>query len=146
MEVVPHDLAERKRAGVKLIYIAGPLFAADDWQIRQNIHRAAQVGFEVAKRGACPVIPHTNTGAVFMGTLTHEFWYDATMELMRRCDAIVMEPGWEKSKGAAAEAAEASDRGMPIFAVYEDLIEAPTIATVWKGMRCTLEIWLKENS
>ena len=53
-----------------MVYVAGALMANDHYQIRLNIDRAAAVGLEVAKLGAAPLIPHTNTGAWFIGTLT----------------------------------------------------------------------------
>ncbi len=128
----------------KLVYIAGPLMGAHAWGIHENIYRAAQIGFEVAKLGAYPVIPHTNTGSVFMGTMDAEFWYAGTLELMRRCDALVMVPGWEKSTGAAAEAKEASERGMPIFE-FSNRSVAPEIYTVLDGMRTSLADWIRKT-
>ena len=106
---------------MKVIYVAGPLVAADHWEIRHNINEAAALGLEVARLGHCPVIPHTNTGAVFLGTLTPEFWYEATLELLRRCDAIILTPYWPKAKGAIAERDEACRRKMPIFYNLDEL-------------------------
>ena len=97
------------------MYVAGALFAENAWEITKNIHRAAAVGFEVAKLGASPIIPHTNTGSVFMGTLFTAFWYEATLELLRRCDAVILVPGWESSKGVAAEIQEADRLHLPVF-------------------------------
>jgi hypothetical protein len=97
------------------VYVAGALFAEDHYAIRLNIDRAAAIGLEVAKSGASPVIPHTNTGAWYIGTISHEFWYEATLELMRRCDAIVLVPGWQGSKGTKAEIEEAKRLNLPVF-------------------------------
>lgn len=106
---------------MKIVYVAGPLFAGNDWQIRQHIHRAVSLGFEVAEAGAYPVIPHANTGAWFMGTLTPEFWYAGTLELLRRCDAVILVPDWEGSKGTRREIEEARQLGLPIFTGINDL-------------------------
>lgn len=106
---------------MKVVYVAGALIADDHYKIRLNIDRAAAVGLEVAKLGAYPLIPHTNTGAWFIGTLTPEFWYAATLEAMRRCDAIVLAPGWETSKGTKAEIEEAKRLSMPVFMSINDL-------------------------
>lgn len=106
---------------MRLVYVAGPLFGPDDWAIRRNIHRAASLGFAVAQLGCYPVIPHTNTGSVFCGTLTPKFWYAGTLELMRRCDYVILVPGWEDSKGTVDEVADAKRRGQPVFERIEDL-------------------------
>jgi len=106
---------------LRVVYVAGPLFGPNDWEIRRNIHRAASLGYEVAKLGAYPVIPHTNTGSVFIGTMSPEFWYAGTLELLRRCDAIILVSGWEESRGAVAEIAEAKRLNMPVFERVEEL-------------------------
>jgi hypothetical protein len=119
---------------VKVIYVAGALIADDHYKIRLNIDRAAAVGLEVAKLGAAPLIPHTNTGAWFIGTLSHTFWYEATLELMRRCDAVILVPGWQGSKGTQAEIDEAIARKMPIF---ERIAQVQTWLAMGIGQPCT---------
>ena len=106
---------------MKVVYVAGPLFGPNDWEIRRNIHRAAALGYEVAKLGAYPRIPHTNTGSVFIGTLTPEFWYAGTLEALRRCDAVILVNGWEESKGARAEVEEAVRRNISVFTRVDEL-------------------------
>lgn len=106
---------------MKVVYVAGPLFGPNDWEIRRHIHRAASLGYEVAKLGAYPVIPHTNTGSVFIGTKTPEFWYEGTLELLRRCDAVILVLGWEDSKGSRAEFDEAKRLNMPVFTRVDEL-------------------------
>ncbi len=91
------------------------------------MNAAEKVAFQVAELGAMPLCPHTNT-ANFFGTLDEAFWYAGTLELMRRCDAVILVPGWARSKGVAAELAEADARRIPIFHSPEKLA-----------------IWLQEN-
>jgi len=95
--------------------------ADDHYKIRLNIDRAAAVGLEVAKLGAAPLIPHTNTGAWFIGTLSHEAWYAITLEQMRRCDAVILVSGWEGSEGTEGELKEAKRIGMPVFERIDEL-------------------------
>lgn len=116
---------------MKVVYVIGPLFGPNDWEIRRNIHRAAALGYEVAKLGAYPFIPHTNTGSVFIGTMTPEFWYEATLEALRRCDAAILVSGWEESKGSRAEVEEAKQIGTPVFERVEEL-------KTWLEMRAAL--------
>jgi hypothetical protein len=49
------------------------------------------------------------------GTQTDQFWLDATMELLRRCDAIALHKRWRKSSGSKAEKAEAERMNLPVF-------------------------------
>lgn len=99
---------------MKVVYCAGPFRGETAWDVECNIRKAEELGFWVANKGAMPMIPHTNT-RFFDGTLTAEFWLDGTMELMRRCDAVVMTPDWQESGGATREVEEARRLGIPVF-------------------------------
>jgi hypothetical protein len=99
---------------ITVIYIAGPFSGADGWEIACHVHRAEALAREVVRLGAAPITPHS-IGARMAGTETYEFWCAATMEMMRRCDAVAFTPDWESSRGARAEMVEALRLGMPIF-------------------------------
>ncbi len=99
---------------MKVVYVAGPFRGPTAWAIESNIRRAEEVGLEVARLGAMPIIPHSNT-RYFHGEGEDQFWLDGTMELLRRCDAIVLCPGWERSSGSRGEKAEAERLGFPAF-------------------------------
>lgn len=99
---------------MRLVYIAGPYRAATAWGVECNIQAARKVGADVVLLGAYAVIPHSNT-AHFDGLASDEFWLEGTLELMRRCDAVLMVPGWEASTGARGERAEAERLGPPVF-------------------------------
>ena len=100
---------------MKLIYVAGKFTADTGWGIEQNVRRAEDVGIYIARLGAMPVIPHANT-RYFADECTPEFWYAGTLELLKRCDAIIMCEGWADSKGAREEYGEARTRGnMMVF-------------------------------
>jgi hypothetical protein len=102
----------------RLIYIAGPYRAATTWQREQNSKGRSIVGVAVAKAGAYPVIPHSITAHFDAAHLTSEasddLWLPGTLELMRRCDGVLLLPGWKESKGSCAEHAEAAARGIPV--------------------------------
>ena len=97
-----------------VVYIAGPFTGPTAWDIEQNVRRAEEAGFVVATLGAMPLIPHANT-RYFHGQQSAEFWYEGTLELLRRCDGILMVKGWMGSKGSMTEHAYAQKHGMPIF-------------------------------
>jgi len=102
----------------KLVYIAGPYRASDAWEVTENIHRAERAAREVARLGAMPVTPHSIT-ARMSGVESDELWLQGTLELMRRCDAVLVLPGYEKSGGTQGEIAEADRLQLPIFMPLE---------------------------
>jgi hypothetical protein len=91
---------------VKVAYIAGKYRAQTEWELVQNIRLAEHYALKYAALGYAVVCPHKNS-AHFGGTLPDQYWLDSTMELLRRCDVVVMIPGWRRSEGALAEHAEA---------------------------------------
>jgi hypothetical protein len=100
-----------------LVYIAGPYRAPTTWEIQKNIHNARLWGVIVAKAGAYPMIPHSNT-AHFDGAVEGDaFWLNGTLEMMRRCDGVVLIEGWDRSTGAIEERRQAEQLGIPCLEV-----------------------------
>lgn len=110
---------------MKVIYVAGRFRGKTAWHVAENVRAAERVGMQVAELGHMPLIPHANT-ANFDGTLDDKFWIDGTLELLKRCDGIVMVPGWETSVGAKGERAYAIENDMPVFDTVEALAELGT--------------------
>ena len=107
---------------MKIVYVAGKFTGPNAWVIEQNVRAAEAVGMRVAEAGAMPLIPHANT-RYFHGTATVEFWYEGTLEMLRRCDAVIMVPGYELSRGACAEREEAHRLRLPVFFVVDNRID-----------------------
>lgn len=97
-----------------VVYVAGPFRGPNAWAVEQNIRRSEELAFRVAETGCMPLCPHTNT-RFFDGTLSGEFWLAGTLELMRRCDAVIFTPDYDKSVGALGELAEAQRLGLSCF-------------------------------
>jgi hypothetical protein len=105
-----------------LVYIAGPFSAPTRAGVDANIARAVDLAVEVAKLGAFPVCPHSNTADPrFEHVQPYEFWIDATMAMLRTCDAIITVDGWEKSSGARGEVAHMHARRLPVLHSVEGL-------------------------
>jgi Domain of unknown function (DUF4406) len=99
---------------VKVVYVAGKFTGPTARDVHLNVYAAEKVAMLIAEAEAMPLTPHLNTKN-FDGTKSPEFWYAGTLELLRRCDAMMLVPGWEASKGVAAEMEEADRRNIPVF-------------------------------
>lgn len=113
---------------MKVVYVAGAFRYPsvyvpghqDHWGIQQNIMRAMTCSLDIWRAGAAALCPHANT-MFFQNAAPDDVWLEGDLELMRRCDAVYMVPGWEQSKGACAEYAEAKAIGLPIFCTFSML-------------------------
>ncbi len=117
---------------MRVVYIAGPFRGPNAWAIHRNVSRAEELAYEVARAGAMPLCPHTNS-AHFHGTLSDRFWLEGTMELLRRADAVILVEGWRESSGTCTEVAEAHSLEIPVF------VDGPS------GMHA-FRTWLREDS
>lgn len=104
---------------IPLVYIAGPYTAPDALGVELNVRAAELVAYSVARLGAMPVCPHTNLR--YMASDLAEFLYPATLEMMRRCDAVLLIEGWKRSRGAIGEHREAIRLGLPTFDTLDGL-------------------------
>ena len=114
---LPETPATPKNKKIKLIYVAGPYRSATREGVRRNIETAMQVAMYVAKAGYMPVVPHACTQYFdwdYPKLQPDSFWLDGTMEMLDRCDAIIMCPGWEHSSGSKAEHEHAEKTGKKV--------------------------------
>ena len=98
----------------KVVYTAGPYRAKTEEQVGWNVERALWWAEAVWRLGAAAICPHTNTYKMDMAVEPEEF-VERDLEIVRRCDAVLMLPGWEKSSGAQRERDAATEAGLPIF-------------------------------
>lgn len=102
---------------MKFVYIIGPFTAPTSWEVEQNVRAAEELALEVAKLGAFPVCPHTNT-RFFHGQCDAGFWYDGTMELLKRtADAVILvdQGNFTDSEGSEREIKFCQAQGIPVF-------------------------------
>lgn len=118
--LVPPMVALPRKPKIHVVYVAGPFRGRDGWAVHENIYRAESLARAVAALGAMPLTPHS-IGAHMDGTETAEFWIEGTLELMRRCDAVIFTDDWQRSVGARGEHGEAIRLGLPRFFAIDDL-------------------------
>jgi len=105
-----------------LVYVAAPYRSPTALGVLANVAWATGVSHDIMRR--CPdalaVVPQLNSA--FCDELRPEAWWlDATLELMRRCDAVLV--GGAETEGVRGEIAEAQRLGIPVFGSLDELAE-----------------------
>ena len=95
----------------KIIYIAGPL----NGDVDAHVSEAERVAFELAKRRVMFYCPHYNAQKHFALKLPESYWIAMGLEVLRRCDAVLLLEGWGKSSGTLGEIDEAESCNIPIY-------------------------------
>lgn len=109
---------------MKLVYIAGPYRGQTISDVHDNIQRARSAAISVLKTRSdwFPITPHMNT-AFLDGVCDDRVFLDGDIELMLRCDAVLMLPRWKESEGAKNEHQTAQENGIEIFYGIEEIKE-----------------------
>lgn len=107
---------------MRVVYLAGPFRALTPWGVEQNVRRAETIALSVWRLGAACLCPHTNT-RFFDGSADDAVWLAGDLEMLSRCDAVLLTIDWRNSKGATAEREFALARGLPVFEQISDLAE-----------------------
>lgn len=110
------------RSSTRLVYVAGPIRAATGWLREQNIRRAEEQALQVWQAGAAALCPHSMSRFFNEHDAPFETWIRGDLEMLRRCDAVLMVTGWRASQGAQMERAEAERVGLPVFYSVESLV------------------------
>lgn len=116
---------------MKVVYIAGPFRGRDAWERESNIRRAEEAALWVWASGMVALCPHTNT-RFFDGALPDHIWLDGDLELLKRCDAVLLVDGWRASAGAKAEVTLAHELKLPVFEQAASELDA---LRAWGGAR-----------
>lgn len=103
-----------------VVYISGK-YSGD---IVANIDNARKLAIEVWEAGFTALTPHLNT-IHFENDCqcVYDNFIAGDLELISRCDCLLMLPEWEKSKGALLEHHEANRLNKPIFYNLKSLME-----------------------
>jgi len=98
-----------------IVYIAGQYRSKLGlWGVRENIHAAMAVAREYWKRGFAVICPHGNTAYMDGADIPDMAFINGDLEILVKCDVIVMLPYWEYSEGAKIEHQFAKDHGLKI--------------------------------
>lgn len=97
-----------------VVYVAGAYSAtSDNPSIQHNINRAREVSFKYWQLGYTVICPHSNTWHMDAAA-SYDAFVEGTLELLKRCDAIILLKGWELSSGSIGEYKYAKANNIPI--------------------------------
>jgi len=99
---------------MKVVYLAGPYRAPTIRGIVNNIRRAEKVAIALWQAGFAVICPHLNT-QLFDGICDDNVFIEGYLEILKRCDIVIVLPGWENSEGARKEVAFAEKLKIPIL-------------------------------
>jgi len=103
---------------MKLAYIAGPYRATTPHKTQLNIDRAREVALKMWKSSYAVICPHMNS-AHFDGECDDTQWLLGYLEILKRCDLMVLLPNWLDSRGTIEEVNLAFKEGIPTY-VFKD--------------------------
>lgn len=99
---------------MKVVYVAGKYSAPNEYGVKKNIAAAEEFAVQIWQAGGAAICPHLNT-AHWTNLLSHEQFLKGDCEMIKRCDAVFMCPGYQDSKGAMIELKFARDHGVHVF-------------------------------
>jgi hypothetical protein len=109
---------------MKVVYIAGVHKFEYLHETMGCIKKAEAIADKYWKMGYGVILPHRNSSRdhlFFDGLLPDDYIFDGYIEILSRCDIVVMMKGWEQSEWARREesmARDLVDSGMEI--IYDD--------------------------
>jgi len=96
-----------------VIYIGGPYRGTCEWETNQNIRMAELAAAKYWEMGFTVICPHKNSS--FMGgVVPDEEILAGDIEILRRCDRLVLLPGYLYSAGTMNERRFAQENNIPI--------------------------------
>ena len=106
---------------MKIIYTAGP-YRGEGWNaVFENICRARTAARKLWVKGWAVICPHANTWFMDGPDIPAMTFIEGDLEIVARCDAIFMLPGWERSEGARLEYLQALKFELPIYLSVEEV-------------------------
>lgn len=103
-----------------IVYVSGKYTGKTVEETEQNIAEARKVAIDLWHNGYVALCPHLNTAGFEADcNATYEDYITGDLELLSRCDAMVLCPNWKSSTGAKIEVEYAKEHSIP-YCEYPD--------------------------
>ncbi len=105
-----------KEKWTELVYVSGPYSSDCEWDVKQNIRVAEEIGALLWSWGWVPIVPHLNTN-FFGGAygLPDKVWLKGDLAIVKVCKRMVVVPKWQNSSGTKLEITEANSNLIPVY-------------------------------
>lgn len=120
MDQLQADLALPR---LPMAYLSAPMSAPDALTRIFHYLAAKRASHELWEAEVLHYCPHTNSPAIGGTDVAYESWMAMDLEVLRRCDFIVMAGNWSESLGCRRELAMAMHLGLPVAYSAEAAIE-----------------------
>lgn len=114
---------------MKVVYISGPFSGRTQEEIDAHVESAQEMAKQILLAGHVPIVAHRisanwTTDERF-AAFTRYSWLDKLcLPILKKSDAILMLPEWERSVGAVIEERCAIENEIPIFYSLNSLLSA----------------------
>lgn len=101
-----------------IVYVAGPIRPKGKQTLEENLEQAKRIALELWLGGFAVICPHANTDLpieLAEKEMDTNRWIEGDLEILRKCDAVVVCPGWETSSGTLQEIGFAKGMGIPVY-------------------------------
>jgi len=105
-----------------VVYISGPIAAITKSQESMNRWRASIVYTQLLQAGIPAICPHTMSMMTSRRDVSWIRFVVTDIQIMLRCQAVYMMPGWSESDGAYIEEVIAWKSGMPLWKNLDNLM------------------------
>lgn len=106
------------------IFLSGGITAQTQEDLKSINKLASDIAYQCWCKGWSVISPHKNCyGYVPNDLMDYQSWMIGTLSQILRCDALLLLPDWEKSKGARIEHEVARYCKIPIYEYKNDIPE-----------------------
>ena len=110
---------------MKLIYITGPNVGSSYHQTEAYITYAREWAEKLARAGYAFYCPHLNTAHfdIIAPDVPEAFWREMNLNILRRCDAALLVPGWDNDEATRRDVEYAERWGVPVVLGIDEIAQ-----------------------
>jgi len=110
---------------MKLVYITGPNVGSSYHQTEAYITYAREWAERLARAGYAFYCPHLNTAHfdTIAPDVPETFWREMNLNILRRCDAALVVPGWDNDEATRRDAEYAERWGVPVVLDIDEIAQ-----------------------